>query len=140
MAKTPAVVDFGDEFAVDDSPVPTVLVRNVFGEDFLVLKDVNLFAAMAMADDEPKLSDMHRMMCNLIADEDRVRFRSHIARQKNLKAEQIGALFNRLLEVAGDEHPPRSSSGSARTTRTKAVGGRSGAGSSRSSGAKALNA
>lgn len=127
MPKTPAAVDFSDEFVVDDTPVPVVLVKGIFGEDFHVLQDVNLFGIMAMADDEPKLSDMHRAMLNLIADEDRVRFRNLVARQRNLSAEQIGKLFNRLMEVASG-NPQTSPSGSSRTTRTKAVGRASAAG------------
>jgi len=121
-SKTPAAVDFSEDFAVDETPVPTVLVKGIFGEDFLVLQDVNLFGIMAMADDEPKLSDMHRAMLNLIAEEDRPRFRNLVGRQHNLKAEQIGKLFNRLMEVASGDHPQGSSSGSSRTTRQKAVG------------------
>jgi hypothetical protein len=122
MAKTPAVVDFGDDFVIDDTPVPTTLVKGIFGEEFHVLHDVNLFAMMAMADDEPKLSDMHRMMIQLIAPDERVRFRTLVASQQNLKAEQVGKLFTRLLEVASEERPTGSSSGSSRTTRQKAVG------------------
>lgn len=122
MAKTPAVIDFGDDFVEDDTPVPTQHVKGIFGDEFDVLQDVNLFAWMAMADEEPKLSDMHRLMVQLIVPEQRVRFRTLVSQQRNLKAEQIGALFNRLLEVASGQHPQISSSGSRRTTRTKAVG------------------
>lgn len=122
MAKTTTVVKFGDKYAVNDDPVPFVQVDDIFGESFRVLQDVNLFGIMAMADDEPKLSDMHRQMLNMIHEEDRVRFRNLVARQHHLKAEQIGQLFNDLMEVASGDHPRVSSSGSARTTRPKAVG------------------
>lgn len=119
MPKAPAAIDFGDEFAVDDSPVETVLVKNVFGEEFHVVRDVNLWSLMMVADDNPKLSDLVRLTTSLIQDDEQVRFRTLIARQRNLTAEKLNGLISRLVEVASDGHPTDSSSGSSRTTRAK---------------------
>lgn len=119
MPKAPAAIDFGDEFEVDDSPVETVLVKNIFGQDFKVVRDVNLWGVMMVADEDPKLSDLVRLTTSLIADEDQVRFKSLIAKQRNLKAEKLNNLISRLVEVASDGHPTSSSSASSRTTRAK---------------------
>ncbi|MCD6056569.1 MAG: hypothetical protein K0R44_41 [Thermomicrobiales bacterium] len=119
MPRTPAAIDFGDEFAVDDTPVDTVLVKGVFGEDFHVVRDVNLWSLMMVADEDPKLSDLVRLTTSLIRDDEQVRFRTLIARQRNLNAEKLNALISRLVEVASEGHPTKSSSGSSRTTRAK---------------------
>jgi hypothetical protein len=124
MPKTSAV-DFGSEFEIDETPVDTVLVKNVFGEDFHVVRDVNLWSLMMVADENPKLSDLVRLTTSLIRDDEQVRFKSLIARQRNLKAEKLNALISKLVEVASEGHPTNSSNGSSRTTRAKAAPQRS---------------
>lgn len=119
MPKAPASIDFGDQFAVDDTPVESVLVKGIFGEDFHIVRDVNLWSLMMVADEDPKLSDLTRLTISLVREDEQVRFRTLIARQRNLNAEKLNALISRLVEVASEGRPTNSSSGSSRTTRAK---------------------
>jgi hypothetical protein len=137
-SRTPVVVDFGDKYLVDDSPVETVLMRGIFGEDFQIVQDVNTFGLLSVVGDEAAGNDVVKMMISLVADLDKPRFRSTIARQRHLDAPKLVELFNDMLEVASGGRPTTSSNGSAPGTRKKAVGARSKASSSASSGQKAL--
>lgn len=122
MAKTPQVVDFGDQFPdtsnsfTDDD---IVVIKGLWGKDFRFLKGVNLFSALHSEADP---SELPAMLANAVHPEDRKEFASTIRAQRSLMdGEEFGRILNAIIgAVAGN--PQTSSGASSRTTTKRAAG------------------
>lgn len=120
---TPRTVSFGKKYEPDTKKPKVVHVDDLFGEGFDIVEDVNVFQALLVGEgDEVKGSELAKMLVNLVADHDKVRFRNLLARQRNLTGERFAELFQDLVEVASGGRPTGASSGSSRGTRAKAAG------------------
>lgn len=120
---TPRTISFGKKYTADESKPKVVRVDDIFGESFDIVEDVNVFQALLIGEgDEVKGSELAKMMVNLVADHDKVRFRTLLSRQRGLTGERFADLFQDLLEVASGGRPTAASRGSSRGTRAKAAG------------------
>jgi hypothetical protein len=123
MPKTPVRIDLGDEFpdTSNDDIDEFVIAGPIFGRDWRVLQNVNIYTALASSDDPTRYS---RIIADAIHPDDRAEFLELLQRQRNMGAEKFLGLANKLIEAASG-NPTTSSSGSSPGTPRKAVARRS---------------
>lgn len=107
-----------------DDDVPTVPV-SIAGEVFMLRQDINAFTLEQVLGG--KVGALGNLILNLLIPEDQARFTEHMAGLKGLNETKLIEVFRQVLEVAAGGRPTNSSSGSRRTTPSKAAAKRSAA-------------
>jgi hypothetical protein len=82
----------------------------LFGEEFRVQTDLNVYQTALVTEDESG-GTLLNIIHSIIHPDDLDRFKKTLAMQKGLSAQVLGGIVNGLLEAAADR-PTKSSSGS----------------------------
>jgi len=128
MPSAPKIVDLDAQLGSEpDAPRHTARFR-LFGRDWTMVCDLNAFAVSDMLTGEP--AAIVRMIDSLVAEDERIDFRTAFASQPNLTAERLGQILNAMIEVAG-QRPTTPSSISPRGGRSQTSRPKSAASSSR---------
>lgn len=107
------VVDLDAELGIYDEAAPAHTKKvKLLGREWTVVCDVNNFSIAEMMSGDA--GAVARFIVNVIHPDEADQFRQELGKVKNLSAEKLGLLLNRLIEVAG-ERPTESPSTSRRT-------------------------
>lgn len=110
-----------EDVSVDDYPTTSHTIDEI-DETFELYLTVNAFNALAVtAAEKNDVGPMYNLIINLIRQDQRPRFRNSMARHPNMTGEDLGKIFEGMLEAVANPTRTRTSSGS-RSTRRKAAG------------------
>lgn len=127
MTKTPVRIALGDDEFPDtstDEVESFVVCGPIFGRDWKVLQNLNIYTALAAGDDATRYS---RLIADAIHPDDRAEFLDLLQRQKKMDPEKFLMLANKLIEAASGGNPTTSSSASSGGTPKRAAVRRSAA-------------
>lgn len=104
-----------EDVSVDDFPTVSHKIEEI-GETFELYTTVNAFNALAVtAAERNDVGPMYNLIINLVRQDQRVRFRNAMSRQPNLTGEDLGKIFEGMLEAVANPTRTRTSSGSRRS-------------------------
>jgi hypothetical protein len=126
VPKTPTRIALSDDEFPDTSnaDVPSVSVGPIFGRDWRILQDANIYAVI---DVENNPAGIAVVIANAIHPDERADFTKLLKSQRHMDVDKLFALFNKIVEVASG-NPTNSSSASSPGTAKKAAVRRSVAG------------
>lgn len=91
---------------------------HLFGEDFRVLRAVNILGLIMADDDDPQATaNSVRMIINLVHPDDQRRFQAAYARQTELRGEALNEIIAAMLAGASAPNPSPSQRDSGRTAK-----------------------
>jgi len=126
VAKTSTRIALSDDEFPDmsNAEVPSVTVGPIFGRDWRILQDANIYAII---DVENHPEGIAVVIAYAIHPDERADFTKLLKNQRNLDADKLFALFNKIVEVASG-NPTTSSPASSPGTAKKVAVRRSAAG------------
>jgi len=104
--------EFGEE-----EDVATVVFGPIYGEEYLLLKEMNFFAVSGLGDIENDSAALQRYMLSMVHPDDRKRFQSAMASRIALNIDRLLFIMKRMTEAVADGNPTNGSSGSNRSAR-----------------------
>lgn len=101
----------------DLDDIPT-FVMTIFGEDFRVLRAVNVLSILTYdEDDERATANAVRQVIGLVHDDDQDRFKAAYSRQRDLSGAALNEIVGAMLRGAANPNPSSSSPDSGRTAK-----------------------
>lgn len=127
---TAEIPDFDKEFGFDKpNKAPKTRLLKMFGREWHLLTSINNFTFTRLAGGD--MAAVGDFIYNAVIDSERTEWQRALTGVADLDGDALAAFVRRLVEVAGEDHPTTSSSGSP-SSASKRTSARKSAGSSSS--------